>query len=151
MIIKEYTTIDKSKWPKGEWNNEPDKVQWIDEKTGLDCLAVRQSWSGHWCGYVAVDSSHELYEKDYDLCDVEVHGGLTFDGHCQNQDDESVGICHVTQDGRPDNVWWFGFDCAHSGDFLPHSDNLHGEYTSYKNLKYVKKQCESLAAQLHTK
>jgi hypothetical protein len=25
----------------------------------------------------------------------------------------------LTYSGREGNVWWFGFDCAHSEDFLP--------------------------------
>lgn len=29
-MIKYYNVIDKSKWPRGEWDNEPDKIQWVD-------------------------------------------------------------------------------------------------------------------------
>lgn len=44
---REYRTIDKTGWPIGQWTNEPDKVQWIDEATGLDCLIVRHRGCGH--------------------------------------------------------------------------------------------------------
>ena len=64
--MKQYTTIDKSDWPCGEWMNEPDKVQYIDENTGLDCLIVRVKGLGHLCGYVGVPQSSPHYEKDYD-------------------------------------------------------------------------------------
>ena len=47
--------------PPGPWDNEPDKIQWVDETTGLDCLMVR-NWWGSWCGYVGVPEGHPLYE-----------------------------------------------------------------------------------------
>jgi hypothetical protein len=30
-----YTTVDKSEWGAGPWNDEPDKVQFTDKETGL--------------------------------------------------------------------------------------------------------------------
>ncbi len=36
MKTKEWTTEDKSAWPRGPWDIEPDKIQWIDEATDLD-------------------------------------------------------------------------------------------------------------------
>jgi hypothetical protein len=40
-----------------------------------------------------------------------VHGGLTYSDKCSGH------ICHVGDEKNP--VWWFGFDCAHLGDFIP--------------------------------
>src|SRR5690349_7808688 len=74
---------DRSKWPAGEWDGEPDKKQWQDKATGLPCLANRQPRTGHWCGYVGVPKSHPLYGKEYDKADVDVHWGLTFSDKCQ--------------------------------------------------------------------
>jgi len=47
---------------------------------------------------------------------VEVHGGLTYANACSGH------ICHVPKQGEPDDVWWFGFDTSHAGDFSPELD-----------------------------
>lgn len=65
MKTIEYRTIDKSSWPRGPWDAEPDKRQWQDEATGLPCLIVRVDHSGHLCGYVGVPPKHPLYEVSY--------------------------------------------------------------------------------------
>jgi len=105
-------TVDKSTWGDGPWQTEPDRVDW--QHAGLPCLALRgPDHAGHWCGYVAVPPGHPLHGKDYDAPDVSVHGGLTYADRCRDH------ICHVPQPGEPDDVWWFGFDCAHGGDFIP--------------------------------
>jgi hypothetical protein len=148
----------------GPWDDEPDKVQWIDTATGLDCLAVRQSL-GAWCGYVGLPPEHPWHGKGYSTCldpncteewcyshspegAVRVHGGLTFASSCRESDKgEAFGICHVPFEGRPHDVWWFGFDCAHSGDLTPCRGISFGGDT-YRDLAYVKAQCASLAQQL---
>lgn len=160
-----YTTIDKSDWGDGPWQDEPDKVQWKDEATGLPCLAKRDERLGHLCGYVGVGPGHAAYEKDYDAVYdlfpswdhdgyLEVHGGLTYAAHCQHGD-EAEAICHVPDPGEPDDVWWLGFDCAHSGDLSPYSlvsdreagyGPIAGE--TYRTLDYVRAQCAKLARQL---
>lgn len=39
---EEYRTADRSNWRTGgAWEDEPDKVVWVDEATGLDCMARR--------------------------------------------------------------------------------------------------------------
>lgn len=140
----------------GPWDDEPDKVQWVDEATDLDCLAVRNSM-GVWCGYVGVPPCHPAHGADYTDLDVDVHGGLTFASSCNEEaEDEGHGICHVPLPGREANVWWLGFDCGHVGfdvipAFLKHDVNLpkSGRFASvYRNLDYVKAECASLAAQL---
>ena len=60
--------IDKTGWPSGEWDREPDKVQFEDKDTGYPCLAVRNRM-GAWCGYVGVPNDHFFYGSNYD--DVE--------------------------------------------------------------------------------
>lgn len=72
----------KSKYPQGPWHSEPDKVQWVDEDTGLDCLIVRNGL-GALCGYVGLPEGHRLFAECYDgMDDIGVHGGLTFSGYC---------------------------------------------------------------------
>lgn len=152
MSERTYTTVDKTTWPRGEWDNEPDKIQWVDEATGLDCLIHRHPRLGHLCGYVGVPSSHPLHGLDYnDAYDVlrptgddewpnTGHGDITYAAACQDTDDESKGICHVPEPGRPHDVWWFGFDCAHSGDLSPNSGYIGGfEYERYRDVPYVKR------------
>ena len=118
QTIEYRDVIDKSGWGEGPWNDEPDKLQWQDEKTGLPCLIVRNRKMGNWCGYVGVPDGHPFYDMPDDEAQnmVEVHGGLTFSSFCQETDSEREGVCHVPGEGEPDNVWWLGFDCAHSGD-----------------------------------
>jgi hypothetical protein len=167
MQIKEYRTVDKSEWPRGEWDQEPDKVQWPDPETGLPCLIVRGP-SGALCGYVGVPDTHPWHGKEYgaaigdctDLCDedyhshridsqIRVHGGLTFSDACANSADESRHICHVPEPGEPDHVWWFGFDCAHSGDLCPQRERYFSSgYEYYKNIDYVRREVTKLAKQL---
>lgn len=162
METKEYTAIDRrsQEWPSGEWDGEPDKAQWPDAVTGMPCLAVRNSHFGFWCGYVGVAEGHPLFGKGYGDLDVEVHGGLSFADECEPSGDEASRICHVPGEGEPDHVWWFGFDCGHSGDNSPR-DAYHAAtqrepcfkailaYGTYKTLAYVKSECADLARQLH--
>jgi len=164
-----YTTIDKGSWGPGPWQDEPDKVQWKDETTGLDCLAVRTQHMGHWCGYVGVPQGHPLHEVDYDdayrvaarakgidpdewWCHdlLAVHGGLTYADHCADGPEET-SICHVPQPGETDHVWWLGFDCAHAGDLSPFSvargfPSIGVEV--YRTLDYVRAEVTSLAKQI---
>ncbi len=156
MKTIEYRTADKSSWPRGQWDSEPDKKQWQDESTGLPCLIVRNP-GGALCGYVGVSPGHPMYEKPenhaYEIGDIDVHGGLTFADHCTDTDDESRHVCHKPEAGEPDHVWWLGFDCSHSGDVRPRDLNSgwHGPSSwgeSYKSLSYVERQVRSLAKQL---
>lgn len=71
----------------------------------------------------------------------------TYDGYKAAVD--ATGICHVTS--GEDKVWWFGFDCAHSGDVSPKYAVRYGrldDYESYRDLDYVKRQVTGLAQQL---
>lgn len=158
--------IDKTKFIDGEWQSEPDRLEWRDEKTGLPCLIIRNNM-GALCGYVGVDQSHPWYGINYGGClekcgedgwhdhntperVINIHGGLTYSGECSNN------ICHIPQEGEPDTVFWFGFDTAHSGDYiLPTKELLDkgfsilfGEKGHYKNIEYVKKEVTKLAKQL---
>jgi hypothetical protein len=141
----EYITIDKSTWGEGAWQSEPDKVQWQDEATGYPCLIVRGP-SGALCGYVGISSQHPYFECDYGDCDVDVHGGLTFANKCSHGD-ECDSICHKVSAGENDNVWWLGFDCAHSGDVCPEHNNR-SQNAVYRSRAYVTAEVESLAKQL---
>jgi len=136
------------------WLNEPDRVEF--KYLGFDCLIQRvtRDYAGHLCGYVAVTKDHPWFGKVYDEVEVDVHGGLTYSRACEGK------ICHIVANGEDDNVWWFGFDCAHYDDFSPGNialyektgiDLLLGEgiFTrSYKDIKFVENEIKRLARQL---
>lgn len=161
---RQYKTIDKSEWGPGPWQDEPDKAQWIDLATGLDCLLVRNG-DGALCGYVGLPPEHPWHGKGYSECLTacgddycyehspgalaEVHGGLTFSAACASTEDESQHICHVPQPGRPHEVWWFGFDCAHHRDLSP-ACAKYGSWDrgTYRDVEYVIGECADLAWQL---
>lgn len=143
---------------EGEWHTEPDKVQWVDQETDLDCLAVR-SRTGAWCGYVGVTKDHPYFSKPYQEIDdhIDVHGGLTFSNSCDEEAPEGYGVCHIPEPGRPGDVWWFGFDTNHCFDLAPRMWRLaapeyrhleYPEHDTYRTLRYVQGQVAGLAQQL---
>ena len=139
----EYKTQNKSDWGPGAWQDEPDKIQWLDPDTALPCLIVRGP-VGALCGYVGVTRAHPLYGRHYRNVDLDVHGGLTFSNGCDHEN-ESTGICHVPSAGEPDNVWWFGFDCAHAFDALPKIRQYQMGDEAYRDVVYVTAECPVLA------
>jgi hypothetical protein len=82
--------------------------------------------------------------------DIEVHGGLTFAHGCGHGDDPAKGICHISAEGEPDHVWWFGFDCAHAWDLCPgyERDRPWTEDSVYRDQRYVEGEVRKLARQL---
>jgi hypothetical protein len=71
---------------------------------GYRCLVVVNAMCVR-CGYVGVPKSHPAYGVNYnDMQDIDCHGGLTFDGEIK---------CISAE---PDDLWYFGFDCAHGFD-----------------------------------
>ena len=156
--------IDREGWPTGPWDNEPDKVQWRDETTGFPCLIVRNRMGGL-CGYVGVPRGHRFYEVDYDNVSLNpdgsydednyppAHGGLTYASKCQVGPEDQT-ICHVVEPGEDDDVFWLGFDCGHWMDLQPRMVMLDRElgmgreHGSYKDIAYVKRNVEELAAWL---
>lgn len=237
---------DKASWGPGPWHDEPDKIQWVDEETGLDCLIVRNH-GGALCGYVGVPDGHPAYGVGYSdeseklgaafearkqrpvgenpglgvmlsllTGDVkaspeivfEVHGGLTFSDTCHEPtreqydsiadqiarlvpkaeeypngdaarsldrlvtestltfeewvvDQQGKRVCHVPEPGRHRDVFWFGFDTAHAGDYSPGHEarmkqlmpdlprgprGIMGD--TYRDVAYVENEVRSLARQL---
>lgn len=164
--IHAYRTQDKTSWGPGPWQHEIDKMQWIDPATGLDCLIVRSAGSGALCGYVGVPATHPWYGRHYYGCTLptpclagtwcdhapisllDVHGGLTYSDTCAEDEPESTGICHIPLPGRPDNLYWFGYDCAHYRDLSPAWPMHTATKETYRTEEYVQEQCAALARQL---
>lgn len=155
----------------GPWTSEPDELRFTDEATGYACHIARVGHSGHLCGYVRIPAGHPLHGVGYGdpapsglaehvervrsgptgkrgaidmLCfalgDGAMSAGLLFNVH--------GGITYSEQE---DDGYWYGFDCAHSGDLCPASRYAFdfGGPSEYRDIEYVKGECASLAAQLH--
>lgn len=146
--------VDKTKWPQGPWDAEPDRIQWTTQ-AGYVGLAVRNSHFGNWCGYVGVPQTHPYHGKHYDQVNVSAHGGLTYSDYCR----EDTPICHVPAPGEPEELYWFGFDCAHFRDYAPGLDRILAATLNrpvrepnpdetYRDLAYVQGEVEDLARQL---
>lgn len=74
------------------------------------CEIIRADEFSHLCGYVGIPENHPYYKKSYSKIEVmdnypTVHGGITF----------SEGYDPITSEKS--DLWWLGFDCAHSGDW----------------------------------
>lgn len=157
METIEYRTIDKSTWGAGPWQTEPDKVQFPDPETGMPCL-IRRTIHGHLCGYVGVSADHPLFGADPSRSGLNAHGGINFGAPCNDDSREQTGICHIPSDGESPTVWWFGFDCGHSGDRSPGQIatlracgvdmDLIESFETYCDIDYVKSEIASLAKQL---
>lgn len=150
----------------GPWCREPDKAQWVDEATGLDCLIVRGPITGALCGYVGVPPGHPFHGQSRSgdspasaaIRDLAVHGGVNFTSLCQEGGEDGWAVCHVPEPGRPEQVWWLGFDCSHAWDLAPtmrarmleligwYPGEVHGHY---RDFDYVRGQVTLLAHQVH--
>jgi hypothetical protein len=158
-FVECYTVIDKSEWGPGPWQDEPDKAVWVDVATDLDCMAVRHDQLGYWCGYVGVPFGHPAYGRDPFAGDDDDVAGLTYGNLCQpHEDGPANGICHLAQPGRPEHVYWLGFDCGHFDELAPAlvawldrvaPGQPHFAWQIYKPIGYVIERATELAAQLH--
>lgn len=159
----------------GPWLGEADKVAWVDEATGLECIMLREHPEGFLRGFVGVSSTHPLFGWNHDAVPaslgIEVHGGLTYSRICDDGPNprrhlitEYRRICHVVVGEVPlqhatdhragGGQWWFGFDCDHIFDVVP---NRVGDRQSlagagidarYRDDGYVVREIRNLAAQL---
>jgi len=143
-IMVEHIVSRKEFASGGPWENEPDRIQWRDPKTNQMCL-IRRNHYGALCGYVGVGSDHPWYNHAYDSIDAKVHGGLTYGEHCD--EDPIKGICHVPKIGEADHMFWLGFDCGHSSDFIPDSRFNSFSKGKYRSMQYVRDECAKLALQ----
>lgn len=111
------------------WESEPDSLSF--EHRGIECRIRRMSWSGHLCGYARLPDAHPWVAYSLDYPPARVHGGITYGPRVL---DGEEGI-------------WIGFDCAHSGDLTPKAP-LRDQHGTYRDLAYVRAECESLAEQI---
>lgn len=176
VALQVYHNPDRKPSDDGPWNQEADKVAWIDAETGLGCIMLRQT-NGTISGYVGIAPQHPLFGFEADAVPVEisnvVHGGLSYGKACEvNRFDrvawgkphkERYTVCHVTRtrlvqeyrtvqtthDEFHEDLWWLGFDTDHPGDFVPkerHDERRKG--VVYRDQSYVYANCMSLARKL---
>lgn len=145
----------RERHPRGDgpWAGEYEKIAWVDPTYGLHCTILRLA-SGALSGWVAVDPDHPLFGFSHDAMPAElalrVHGGINQARACDESGPETVKVCHPTEH-RGDALWWFGFSCDRTYDFVPGtgSQALAAENgQTYRTEGYVFEQCNSLARQL---
>jgi hypothetical protein len=140
-----WTYLDKAAWPDGPWRAEPDMVAFSDPRSGY-ALVVRRNDLGIWCGYVGLPPGSPHFEDKYQDVVMDVHGGLSFSGY-----GDEIGLA--------EDLWWFGFDCGHAGDYAPAlagamaalRDDLaevYGLVPIYRDLAFVLAQVLHLAPRL---
>lgn len=171
-----YHNPDRRPADDGPWNNEADKVAWVDEETGLGCIMLRQK-DGTISGYVGVGPEHPLFGFEADAVPVgvstTVHGGVTYGKACEvnrfareawgKPRKERYTVCHTTyvrtiQDYRTvqttkdefhEDLWWLGFDTAHPGDLVPNARyDKRRKGDVYRDQSFVYSNCVELARAL---
>lgn len=117
------------------WETEPNRCEW-QSANGYKCLVRRASMTGVLCGYVALPEGHPWRKLDpWDIPAI-AHRGLTWNGPLDGDDH------------------WLGFHCGHAFDYQPglaarcleHGSDPFAGFP-YRDLPYVQKEVEELAAQ----
>lgn len=122
------------------------KADWTDPASGYRCV-VLVGPMGALNGYVRIPDDHPWRHVGYSgsYCGhpgcyehtpeslVRVHGGLTFDGTLKEAGEG----------------YWFGFDCAHAGDYVPRLGRTISPGDVYRDVPYLVAECTRLAEQLH--
>ena len=71
MQRRDFHLIDKTSWISGIWQQEPDRIEWFDDASGLHCLVLRSPQMGHLCGYVGIAPNHPAWGVHYDGISME--------------------------------------------------------------------------------
>jgi len=136
--------LKKEQWGPGPWQDEPDRLDWRDERTGLHCAIRRNDLFGNLCGYVGVPVGHPFHGWSYDdkihsrpedyegtLDDIGVVAAfMNALGEDREHGTIDLGMAlkvhqGISWSGRgptndmPSGLWWFGFDCGHAWDYMP--------------------------------
>lgn len=114
---------------KPKWETEPSFE--VFTYKGLVCIIKRHPTLKHLCGYVGLWKDSPLYKVHYDkLYHLNVHGALTFSDFFGEGD-----------------IWFLGFDCGHSFDYVPGSP-VFSDVERYADIEYVRSEVKSLADQV---
>ena len=153
--------IDKTDWPDGPWKLEPDKMLWVDDETGYECLIKRIRNISHLCAYVGITKEHPLFgtsllqfrrdeklEKFFD-----VHGKITmsYPGKVFSDEpgpDDKIGRSVIEGRVHPTDIWWIGIDFVQNDDIIPiiaDDPNDNNGERIYRDIGYVSKEITKLA------
>lgn len=126
--------IDKSKWPRGEWDNEPDYLEWTDESTGFSCQILRDPKAGFLKGVVDVETLGRLFARnEKEILQVLDIGGMI---------EVEFYYYHIP------NILRTQFRCWNYHDLIPSGNYWQSENATYKNIEYVKEGCRSICNDL---
>jgi hypothetical protein len=151
-----------------EWRNEPNELEF--EYKGYKCLILRGP-VGALNGYVFIPDGHKLYGKLYNDQmneNFDVHGGLTYSGNLKGQDKWAIGFdCAHLGDIAPlslDREWFYKDKLDKATDeekdkasqifdaleilYKIYPTSCNTNIDTYKNIDFVKKECEKLVDQL---
>lgn len=165
-------TCDKSQWGPGEWQHEPDRINFRTEE-GFDAAVLRARHSGSLCGYVGVPYGHPWWGMKYmdslpstpallatpvDTDKISLISLLCMAGEASERIriDCAVqvhgGLTYSARGwraaGEDARCWYFGFDCAHYQDASPAYDHRFGGGGTYRDLEFVKDEVAALSKQL---
>jgi hypothetical protein len=73
---------DRTGWPAGPWDGEPDRATWMHDETGARCT-LRRGPLGSWCGYVGLRPNHPVAGVDYRKVEISVIE-LTYGHYCES-------------------------------------------------------------------
>ena len=112
--------------------------EWTFE--GLRCSAVYKDNVGFFCGYIEVPKQLCHKTETWFENEIDVHGGVTFYDKPAPFYDDDVRV--------------IGFDCGHACDSA-HPSSEYGKrypdvnYGTFRDLNYVRGECEKAAKQLN--
>lgn len=145
--------VRRAGWRKGPWDDElEDRLYWVDPKTNLDCLAMRNE-IGEWCGYVGVPRSSKYYGEDKNgtlLLGISACGEVTY---ANSSSGDKYRIRSFLK-GRPEIVWWIGFDTGGISSDCPARDPVAEKRMGvdwkpiYRDLNYMRPRITELAEEL---
>ena len=102
----EIETVNRQGWAKGPWDWEPDRISWRT-RTGLPAMIMRNPTTGALSGYVGVPEGHPH------------HGHTTGQLGLARYAITYAGQTPQEQKPSRNGHWWFGFHCAHGGQYAP--------------------------------
>lgn len=136
----------RENWGAGPWEQEPDKVTWVDPETDLDCMIVRNH-HGVLCGYVGVPRTHPWHGVAYNGC-VNKHAPKTLakrqaeaketlEAAITTEDENHIKLAQMMVDSISNDGWMTTMDRWDCTDYShePRCDtpegviNVHGGLT----------------------
>ena len=142
-----YGIVRRAGWRKGLWDDElEDQVYWIDPETKLDCLALRNEF-GEWCGYVGVPFTSKYYGEDKNGIElIGIHFEITY---ADSSSGDEFRIRTFLK-GRPEVVWWIGFDSGGLSSDCPARKPLRMNKWKpvYRDLNFIRPRITELAEEL---